>query len=229
MNIAITSISPRHSIGDAQIKAVQSWVDHGLKVYSFNCSEEIEELQGKYPNVTFIDPDRTAQGLYKRPYIFISSFIDHAIKEGFEAVMLINSDIVINGSVDQLFKDSEGGLVFANRYDHNGDFQNPTRYKNGFDVFIIHSKYYGVIPQSLFAMGQTWWDYWVPFRFIRSGVRIKLVTDCLFLHARHAVQYDSAEWIRMTEHFQWIEQHMLKMRPQDVNNRVFMEIMGKCK
>lgn len=227
MNYAITSISPRHAIGDAQINAVQSWVDRGLKVLSFNAQSEIDELADKYPLVTFVRVDRNASGIYKRPYVFISSFIEYAAANELEAVMIINSDIVINGDVSQHFAACENGLVFANRCDHNGDFQNPTRYKHGFDVFFIHSKYYGVLHQSLFAMGQTWWDYWVPYRFVKMGLRIHLITDCLFLHARHAVQYDATEWVRMTEHFQWIERYLPKGRPQDVNNRVFKEIMGK--
>jgi hypothetical protein len=172
--------------------------------------------------------DRNAGGIYKRPYVFISSFIEYAEANDIEAIMIINSDIVLNGDVSQHFAQCEKGLVFANRCDHNGDFQNPTLYRYGFDVFFIHSRYYGIIPQSLFAMGQTWWDYWVPMRFIKTGLPIKLITDCLFLHARHAVQYNSAEWVKMTEHFQWIEKYMPKARPQDVNNKVFKEIMQKA-
>lgn len=229
MNTALTSISPRHTIGDAQINAVQSWIDRGLRVISFNGESEISELADKYPSVQFVKVDKTAHRLYKRPYIFISTLIDYAEANDIEAIMIINSDIVLNGDVSEHFAQCETGLVFANRCDHNGDFMNPTRYRNGFDVFFIHSKYYGILPHSLFAMGQTWWDYWVPFRFIKMGLRIHLITDCLFLHARHGVQYDAAEWVRMTEHFQWIEGYMPKARPQEVNNRVFAEIMGKCR
>ena len=104
-------------------------------------------------------------------------------------------------------RQSEKGLVFSNRYDHNGDNMNPTRYDFGFDAFIIHRKFFDVLPQSMFAMGQTWWDYWIPYRFIKAGIPIELIKEPIFLHHRHQNQYDQKEWERMTEHFVWIERY----------------------
>lgn len=160
----------------------------------------------------------------KAPYVLVSAFIDYARKHDLDHAIIINSDIVLKdpeGKMREHLAASENGLVFANRHDHNGDYANPTRYEHGFDVFIIHRKFFDLIPCSMFCMGQTWWDYWIPYRFIRSGVPIQLVKDPIFLHQRHPIQYDMGEWARMTEHFIWMEQYQGRKQPQQVTNEVY--------
>ena len=43
--IACTSISPKHTNNDIQLKAVNSWIELGIKVYSFNNKQECKDLQ----------------------------------------------------------------------------------------------------------------------------------------------------------------------------------------
>ena len=226
--IAITSISPRHAIGDAQIKAVESWKANGLRVISLNSKAEIEQLQDRYP-IEFVETNQTTEGLYKVGYVLISAFIDHAKNNGFDSIMIINSDIILRGSVAKYFEQCKDGLVFANRTDFNRDFQEQKLYPNGFDVFFIHSNFYHLIPKTLFAMGQTWWDYWIPYRFLMNRIPLFLSKEPIFMHERHAIQYDGAEWHRMTRHFSWVENYLDKARPQDVNNTVFRLIQAKCR
>jgi hypothetical protein len=226
--IALTSISPRHAIGDAQIKAVESWKAQGCRVISLNTDSEISLLKDRY-DIEFVATNQTTEGLYKVPYVLISAFIDHAKSNRFESIMLINSDIILSGSVDKYFEQCKDGLVFANRTDFSDNYQQQKTYPNGFDVFFIHSEYYGLLPKTLFAMGQTWWDYWLPYRFIMSRVQLFLVKDPIFMHERHPVQYNAEEWQRMTRHFSWVENYLERGRPQDINNTVFRLIQAKCK
>lgn len=204
---AFTSISPKHAMAHAQPFAVETWIEAGFKVLSFNGMGEIDQLKDQYPNVEFV-PCRTADGLFKRPYVPISAFIDYAKSKDIEQVMIINSDIVLkdgHGDINKYLDWCDNGLVIANREDHEGAFDNGVRYMHGFDVFVVHSKHYGLIPQTLFCMGQTWWDYWLPFRFIKNKVPVTCVKEPIFYHQSHDVQYDSIEWSRMTKHFQWVE------------------------
>jgi len=122
---AFTSISPKHAMAHAQPFAVKSWIDAGFKVLSFNGKDEIDELKEQYPDVTFV-PCRTADGLFKRPYVPISAFIEYAKTNDIEQVMIINSDIVLKdekGNLDKYLDWCEHGLVVANREDHDGSFQ----------------------------------------------------------------------------------------------------------
>lgn len=209
MTTAFTSISPSHAIGDAQRTAVASWSAHGLRPVSVNGAQEIAKLRPHYP-CDFLACYRTMEGTMKAPYVPINAFIDIAKAQRLPHIILINSDIVLRdpGNVLASYVErSKEGLIFANRHDHNGDFNDPKVYPHGFDVFIIHSNWYHLLPQSLFAMGQTWWDYWIPYRFITSQVPIIKVKEPIFLHQRHPLQYNQKEWERMTAHFQWMEQY----------------------
>lgn len=178
-------------------------MDHGLQPISFNSPGEIDPAL--YPGVTFVDTYQTTERVMKAPYVLISAMMDHARSESMEHAVIINSDIQLTAPIDAYLEQSRQGLVFANRHDHNGDNLNPTRYDHGFDAFIIHRDHFHLIPRSMFCMGQTWWDYWIPYRFIRAGIPTFLVQEVLFLHHRHPVQYEGKEWERMTEHFVWIE------------------------
>lgn len=221
----LTSISPRHYNQQAQSVATATWSEGGYKPVSLNAPNEVD--RSAYPNVKFVDTDQTMKGVMKAGYVMISAFLDHAIKSGAEHLVLMNSDIAIAESIDQLVDRSSEGLVFANRHDHNGDFANPTPYLYGFDAFIIHRKYFDLIPRSMFCMGQTWWDYWLPYRFIMAGVPVQLASDPIFLHHRHPVQYDSAEWQRMTDHFCFMEGYP-KRQASSITGDVYRKIKAAC-
>lgn len=231
--IVITSISPTHHNVFAQAIAMRSWVNSGFEVVSMNAREEAEALAPYYPGVKFITTQRTGAGSFKAPYVSISAMIDHARESGKDYCILANSDIVL-ASPEQLEENMAAaslGMLIANRHDHNGDFQNPTIYKYGFDVFVIHRELLSDIPQSLFVMGQTWWDYWLPWRFIKLGHTVTIMTTPAFMHHRHPVQYDQKEWERMTEHFVWMERYPMRGQPmtgrlaQRITNDVYKHIM----
>lgn len=200
-------------------------MQHGITPVSFNMPNEIEELRHLYEGVEFVSTGRSGAGIHKAPYALISSMIDYAAQCGHDHAFIVNSDISISDPDNRLkgyVEASESGLVFANRYDHNGDLQNPTRYDYGFDAFVVNRKHFDILPQTLFAMGQTWWDYWLPYRFIKSELPIQLVKEPIFLHHRHKVQYDQKEWERMTEHFIWVERYQSARRgPQQTTNEVY--------
>jgi len=232
MKIAMTSIAPRHAVGHVQSSAVQSWIDNGFKVYSFNCPTEIEQLKEQYPHVTFVPCHGTMRGVFKAPYVPISAFINYAKEHDIEQVLLLNSDIVIKdeqGALNRYLDWASNGLVIANREDHNGDYKTPIRYPHGFDAFIIHKNYYDRIPTSMFCMGQTWWDYWLPYRFLKQNIPVVIAREEIFFHHRHPVQYDGKEWVKMTQHFQWIEAYNDKLKPQQVTGEVYNYIRRHSK
>ena len=215
----------------AQPLAVKSWSDAGFKVVSLNGKHEIAALKEQYPTVEFIE-SRTMDGIYKAPYIPISAFIDHAKEKKYESILLINSDIVLRdekNDIGRYLQWSPNGLVIANREDHNGSFAGSVRYEFGFDAFIIHSKFYDSIPQTMFCMGQTWWDYWLPYRFINTGKTVVCVREPIFYHQSHAVQYSQAEWVKMTKHFQWIEGKNENARPQQLTGEIYRLIRRQSK
>lgn len=230
--VAMTSISPKHAVGDAQLQAVKSWQSIGLKVLSFNSPSEIGQLKDRYEGIEFVPAHLTMEGVQKVPYVPIQTFIEYAKKHGIEQVMLINSDIEIRdtrGLIDNYCGRAKDGLIFANREDHNGDAATARRYEHGFDVFIVHSKYYHLLTASMFCMGQTWWDFWVPYKYIMAGIPVSLVKEPLFFHRSHPVQYDGGEWTRMTQHFQWLVRKWEGRTPQYTTQQVYHLIKQKAR
>ena len=191
-----------------QPMATKSWVDAGFKVLSFNCPNEISVLKEAFPGVQFIPCYRTMEGGFKAPYVPISALIDYAKEHDLEQVMLINSDIVLRDEAnefDKYWERAVNGLVVAIRQNHDGTFVNRSKEPYGIDVFVINHLYYHLIPQSMFCMGQTWWDHWIPYRFIKSNNNVFEVKEALFFHQTHELQWDWGGWAKMAEYFIWTE------------------------
>lgn len=230
--VAMTSISPKHANGDSQLQAVHSWQNVGLRVLSFNSPSEIEQLKDRYEGIEFVPVHLTMEGVQKVPYVPIQSFIEYAKTHGIEQVMLINSDIEIRdpqGVIANYCDRAKDGLIFANREDHNGDIVSARRYMHGFDVFIVNSRYYHLLTASMFCMGQTWWDFWVPYKFIVAGIPATLTKEALFYHKSHPVQYDNGEWHRMTQHFQWLVRKWEGRSPSYTTQQVYTLIRQKAR
>jgi len=221
----ITSISPSHKAGDIQGDCVRSWMAHGIKAHTLNLPlESIEVPKG----CIRIDANRDARHIHGKPYAFISEMVEVARANDWPCLMIINSDIALhdpNKVLPGYIEQAERGLVVSQRWDHNGDLQNLTQFTSGWDVFIIHRKFYGIVGESLFVMGQTWWDYWLPYRFIQSKVPLLSVKEPIFTHQRHPIQYSNASWERMTRLFQWHEQYMERNNSRMVSNSVHQLIL----
>ena len=67
MITAVTSISPSHINKDCQQRAIDSWNELGMEVYSMNCKNEIEILKELYTGVTFIETVRTGEVMFGKP------------------------------------------------------------------------------------------------------------------------------------------------------------------
>lgn len=211
--IAITSISPTHKNGDIQAKAVDSWINSGFTVYAFQSPQEVELMQDKYPKVNFIPTYRTMQKLFKAPYVSINAMIDFSRSMNFGSVMLINSDITIEKNIERLqylYENSHKAMITLNRMDYKENIEQGVRYEGGMDAFIIPKSIYHIYPQSIYCMGQTWWDYWIQFTPIMSGFKVYRDPNPIIYHKEHAIQYNSAEWNRMTRYFQWENNFDLK-------------------
>ena len=154
--IACTSISPKHTNNDIQLKAVNSWIELGIKVYSFNNKQECKDLQPLYPNVIFIETHRTLEHHYGKPYVSINAVLDWCKEQKEDYFCLINSDIELKtdketiGRIKAKMKDN---IVLANRVNYDNDY-NGKQYLAGIDVFFLHRNYIGIYEQSQFCFGQ---------------------------------------------------------------------------
>ena len=204
--IALTSISPKHTNGNNQAEAVKSWKEHGFKVVSLNHPSEIEALKPLYPEVDFIPTERTAEKHFGKKYVMINALLDYAKQAKGDHFLIINSDILLfdkHNVLPGIKQRSEEGITFIKRMDYETDFATSKKYDHGIDAFFIHRKFLDIFPQSIYCMGQTFWDYWIPYRSVEAGVPIFELKEPLAYHKKHDIQYKPEEWVKMGRYFQW--------------------------
>jgi len=232
--LAITSLSPGHKNKENQSLAIQSWVDNGINVVSINGTDEIEQLKTQY-EVQFIPTFQTMERNYGKPYVSINAMLDFckalAHKGEEKDFILINSDIILKDAKDVLKKyfatKCNEGVAVCKRQDYSApDFSDAHEYEFGMDMFLLKDKWLDIYPQSLYCMGQTWWDYWIPFRAIRSNVKVFMIKEKIAYHKQHDIQYNEAEWKHMTNFFQFENSfHYGRSTPGRITSMVYNEIM----
>lgn len=205
--IAITSICPVHANEGVQLKAVLSWIANGIKVYSLNSEEEISRLKKEYKGVEFIPVDFTGENLYGKPYVLLNSVLGFANSQEDEDIIIINSDIELSscrGVLEYEFKERCNNSVgVIQRLDYDEKIEEGQTYIYGFDVFLIKKKFLSMLPPSVYALGQTWWDYWLPYTIVKKGGNIHRVAGVQALHKRHKQRWDDAHWRKLTRYFAW--------------------------
>jgi len=204
--IALTSISPKHIIEDAQLNAVNSWFPYCEKVVSFNHPTEIESLKKIYPKVEFVATERTLEHHFERKHVSVNALLDWAKAQKPNCFLLINSDIIIKCEkelIDGFIKKSETHVLIAHRNDFENDVNesDTTIYKAGIDAFFVHSNFINIYPQSIYSLGQTYWDYWIPYTAIKNKIPVILIKENCFYHKKHPAQYKLEQWVKMGRYF----------------------------
>lgn len=195
--IIITSISKNHSNASQQQVAINSWEKYG-KVYSMNCKEEIELLKDDYRNIHFLETNKTIEYFTGRPHVSINSMIDIARNQGND-LLLINSDVELTG-LPELRSD---GITIFSRYDWEQlhTKANAKMFPHGFDVFYIPRRFLTIFPPSVYGLGVSHFDHWLPYHAILKGIPLYSPIKPYAYHLTHPTQYDTEQWLRYGEYF----------------------------
>lgn len=195
--IFCTSISWSHRNEEIQSSCIKSWDGFG-KVYSFNSEEEIEQLEKKYEGVTFIEIKRTVMSLFGKPLTPINYFIDFAI-ENKEDLVIINSDILIKYL--PVFK--KDGVTMITRNDYSDNIEHSTAFVHGYDLFHIPFGLLSIYPPLPYGLGSTFWDISLPYRALKNNISLYWPQDKFIFHKIHENQYSHQDWLRTGEAFKW--------------------------
>lgn len=205
--IAITSLSPAPEREQIQRDCLASWDRAGLRTIVVNGRDEIEELEIAYPNTEIVAGDITMA--YGRPSIRIDALLDEAARHQPHHILLLNADIelrVASEGLRRLAKEGKDGLVCIHKvnYDSDSDVASAKLYEGGIDGFLFSSKFARLIERSSFAMGQTYWDFWLPWFFIRNEIPTYVVDQPIAYHKSHPTAWSSdahkrtqAEFVRL--------------------------------
>lgn len=226
---AYTSITVSHANADNQLMAVESWHKLGIDIYSLNNAEEIQALKDKYPSyVKFIPCIKSTKHIFGKSCVLINDMIDHFCKnQTGDIIMLVNSDIIFNTNtelIDKIKTLTKLCIPISHRDDYAEEFGDGQKYKHGFDVFFINKTYINMFPPSMYSMGQTWWDYWIPYIAIKNKAPVFLISDSFAFHKEHPIQYNIKHWIKMTEYFKW-ENNIAGSNSQEITDSIKNEII----
>ena len=194
--MAITSLSPTHINKNIQQKAVNSWSNLDMDIYSFNHPSEIELLK-HYKNVNFVATERTMKHIFDKHYVLISDMIDFAKKQNQQHICLINSDVELDNDPILLQKirfELKDKMVICHRNDYDKNKSEGKPYVLGIDVFFLNHKHLPIYPPSLFCMGQCFWDYNIPFTAMKNDIEVINLQNKFAFHKKHNVQYSDENW-----------------------------------
>lgn len=207
--VAVTSISPVHVNKDIQAQAVQSWIDCGMKVYSINNKDECKKLAPIYPNVTFVETQRTMEETFGKPYVSLSAIFDWCKTQKDNVFCLINSDIELKTdkeTIERIEKKAiDNNLILANRVNYVSDYKG-SRYLAGIDVFFMNKQIIHSFPQNLFCLGQCHFDYYIPYHASQKGYNLIFLRQDIAFHKEHGAQYKQDDWVRTGQHFIWLSE-----------------------
>jgi hypothetical protein len=203
--ICLTSISPAHTNGDQQKLAVDSWVTLGMKVISFNSKKELSALRPVYENVEFVETERTTEHIYGKPYVMINAVLDWAKTSKENNFCIINSDIELKTdkeTIQRIEERMQEGILLSNRVNYDNEYVG-AQYLSGIDTFFINKKFIPFFNQSMYCFGQCFWDYWIPYKALKTGIEVSFIKQNISFHKNHAAQYSSDMWKKAGRYFLW--------------------------
>ena len=231
--IAATSIAPKHINEGIQLKAINSWLEAGYNVYSFNHPSEIPLLKDIYKGVIFIPTYKTQEKIFGKHYVSINGIFDYCIENGHDLI-LFNSDIELRTDKETLTRieaKMDNAIVMANRVNYENETQNSTvQYILGIDAFFIKHKYLQLYPQTAFCLGQCHFDYYIPYLAAINGIETIFVKQNVIYHKNHNAQYNHDNWVRTGNHFMWLtNMYQFTNRTDRMSTHVFNYIYNISK
>jgi len=195
----LTSIAPTKL--DVQKYAIESWLNLGFDVVSFNHPSELSQIEQEFDNVEFHTVCKTAIEIlgFNKPYIPILEFLKY-IESNNEKCWIVNSDIILCGKDSIVHIDNElssKGIVFGHRTDiKHRDSQHGKVYEVGFDYFVVSPKFvhFGINQKPDMFMGQPWWDYWLPIMALKSRIKLIRYIYPIAYHLIHTFAWDAHQF-----------------------------------
>lgn len=200
-----TSIAPKEL--EKQKVAINSWIEMGFKVVSFNNKKEIALLQKEFKAVKFYEVKRDASNDCGKPLIYVNDIFNYFINDSGRIAGIVNSDVFLKNcpnTVRYIITQASIQPIVCSRVDVDHlENKDGTLYRGGFDVFFFSKEMLKVFTEMPFCLGQPWWDYWVPLTWIKKGYAPKYVVSPFAYHLKHPTQWDA--------HFKFYGTHFIQI------------------
>lgn len=192
----ITSIAP-YDI-DNQKKAIQTWIDSGFDVISFNCKEEIEVLAESFSEIVFCEAIRTAEDVVGKKCPYIYDMIQALKKYDNTRYGIVNSDIYFQNMDETIYNriwhETENQIVYCRRNEINHlldvdkyEFHMESR---GIDAFFFDKKWLDYFEDDGLIIGNPVWDHWFFFTAFVKKIGIRELLNPVTFHISHAIRWN---------------------------------------
>jgi len=200
----LTSVSPQLAAEERQTAGLKSWEGAGFHGVSLNLPKEVETIRQRYGQfVEVVCVDQACRGRNKRPLVAVADLIEtsFARNEG-KFSLVLNADILLAENAGTTLSQEPRGVTMIPRwqidhYESRGKMEKMERDPWGYDGVHLGPELRGVFLNRYFGLGLPWWDYWIPFRAIHLGHRIKILQEPLAFHVRHQELWDEKDRARL--------------------------------
>lgn len=196
--VLATSLAPGKRL-DRQQAALASWRACGFRAVSFNSAAEIALLRPAFPDLDFVVPPRTAEGVTGKPLVYVGDILAW-FRAGPERLGgLVNSDIVLDPPGDLaglVRREALGSLVVSTRVETDPSGTRPERRNPWcFDLFFFDRVMIDLFVDCGFCLGMPYWDYWMPTTVALHGLPLKALRTDLAYHESHAEAWSDQRYL----------------------------------
>lgn len=206
---------------EKQQRAIQSWIDLGFHVVSLNTQDEITILAEHFPMISFYQSEKTAKEICGKPLQFFDNFLQYFKQTGTTICAIVNSDIVLraNSNFQSFISDNiQDSLLFGSRLDViDAESDHGIMYKNGYDFFFFDQSLISCYPESDYALGAPWWDYWAVFCPLNAGHNVKQILSPIAIHVHHPMNYNMKLWFQYGDTFVEFVRHNSTLYAKEIS------------
>ena len=182
-----------NEVGNQYLAAcIDSWSNAGFEIISVNDPDEIASLEALDLGIQYV-PGRSG-----RPTI--ADFLALIRESGDPISGIVNADCMFLGTdatAARICETAAHDLVMLERLNISPVDLRPTGLScSGFDAFLFPASRLGHVKmQESLRIGDSWWDYWLPFAFSRSGIGLVQSKAPLLSHLDHPVAWKKAQYL----------------------------------
>lgn len=189
--VVVTSLIPRQC--DQQSAAVSSWINHGFQVASVNTPEEIAKAGPMYPLVSHWIAESDLPPHYSKKTQWIHR-LAHVSRDLSCDVWIINSDCLLIGDQQVTKSAMARGPAIIPRFNYRVSFDDAEQEQWGLDAFYLPRDLASDIPETCYAIGIPFWDYWLAW-WVEQRRKISWVGAKILYHKAHDLRWTTDEWL----------------------------------